>query len=106
VTGISCTHTYPFGTMYAGRIQAVVLLQEEKQELHAYFTSSDIATIDIEEVYNHTARILPAYMVPLSLIFLQEIYFLRIHFLLVAPGQNLALKTRMGQNHLDDVQQC
>ncbi|MGQ7170368.1 hypothetical protein ACUOCP_26785, partial [Escherichia sp. R-CC3] len=42
--------------------QAVVLLQEEKQELHAYFTSSDIATIDIEEVYNHTARILPAYI--------------------------------------------
>ncbi|WP_410501089.1 SDR family oxidoreductase [Escherichia coli] len=30
----------------------------------------------------------------------------RTHFLLVAPGQNLALKTRMGQNHLDDVQQC
>ncbi|MGQ7306755.1 amino acid adenylation domain-containing protein [Bacillus cereus] len=53
--------------------QAVVLLQEEKQELHAYFTSSDIATIDIEEVYNHTARILPAYMVPKGYVCVQEI---------------------------------
>ncbi|PFT91988.1 non-ribosomal peptide synthetase, partial [Bacillus thuringiensis] len=53
--------------------QAVVLLQEEKQELHAYFTSSDTATIAIEEVYNHAARRLPAYMVPKGYVCVKEI---------------------------------
>ncbi|MCQ6307639.1 AMP-binding enzyme, partial [Bacillus cereus] len=53
--------------------QAVVLLQEEKQELHAYFTSCDTATIDIEEVYNHASRLLPAYMVPKGYVCVKEI---------------------------------
>ncbi|WP_141444354.1 non-ribosomal peptide synthetase [Bacillus cereus] len=53
--------------------QAVVVLQEEKQELHAYFTSSDTATIAIEEVYNHAARLLPAYMVPKGYVCVKEI---------------------------------
>ncbi|WP_420974224.1 non-ribosomal peptide synthetase, partial [Bacillus thuringiensis] len=53
--------------------QAVVLLQEEKQELHAYFTSCDTATIEIEEVYNHASRLLPAYMVPKGYVCVKEI---------------------------------
>ncbi|HDR8111928.1 TPA: amino acid adenylation domain-containing protein [Bacillus cereus] len=53
--------------------QAVVLLQEEKQELHAYFTISDTATIDIEEVYNHASRLLPEYMVPKGYVCVPEI---------------------------------
>ncbi|HDR8115881.1 TPA: amino acid adenylation domain-containing protein [Bacillus cereus] len=52
--------------------QAVVLLQEEKQELHAYFTSSDTEKIDIEEVYNHASHLLPAYMVPKGYVCVQE----------------------------------
>ncbi|WP_033693733.1 non-ribosomal peptide synthetase [Bacillus cereus] len=53
--------------------QAVVLLQEEKQELHAYFTISDTETIDIEEVYNHASRLLPKYMVPKGYVCVKEI---------------------------------
>ncbi|HDW3057338.1 TPA: amino acid adenylation domain-containing protein [Bacillus cereus] len=52
--------------------QAVVVLQEEKQELHAYFTSSDTTTIEIEEVYNHASRLLPAYMVPKGYVCVKE----------------------------------
>ncbi|HDR6246264.1 TPA: amino acid adenylation domain-containing protein [Bacillus cereus] len=53
--------------------QAVVLLQEEKQELHAYFTIADAVTIDIEEVYNHISNLLPEYMVPKGYVCVKEI---------------------------------
>ncbi|MEX0415557.1 amino acid adenylation domain-containing protein [Bacillus sp. C30] len=53
--------------------QAVVLLQEEKQELHAYFTIADTVTIDIEEMYNHTSSLLPEYMVPKGYVCVKEI---------------------------------
>ncbi|MGG0262724.1 SDR family oxidoreductase, partial [Bacillus mycoides] len=53
--------------------QAVVLLQEEKQELHAYFTIADTVAIDIEEVYHHTSSLLPEYMVPKGYVCVKEI---------------------------------
>ncbi|PEP89080.1 non-ribosomal peptide synthetase [Bacillus toyonensis] len=53
--------------------QAVVLLNKEKQELHAYFTIYDTATIDIDEVYNHASTLLPEYMVPKGYICVKEI---------------------------------
>ncbi|MCU5404236.1 amino acid adenylation domain-containing protein [Bacillus cereus] len=53
--------------------QAVALLNKEKQELHAYFTIRDKATIDIEEVYNHVSSLLPEYMVPIGYACVNEI---------------------------------
>ncbi|QWH64186.1 amino acid adenylation domain-containing protein (plasmid) [Bacillus mycoides] len=53
--------------------QAVVLLNKEKQELHAYFTIRDKATIDIEEVYNHASSLLPEYMVPTGYVCVNEL---------------------------------
>lgn len=53
--------------------QAVVLLNKEKQELHAYFTTHDTTTIDIEEVYNHVSSLLPEYMVPTGYVCVKEI---------------------------------
>lgn len=53
--------------------QAVVLLNKEKQELHAYFTIQDKTTIDIEEVYNHTSSLLPEYMLPTGYACVNEI---------------------------------
>ncbi|PFA86222.1 non-ribosomal peptide synthetase [Bacillus cereus] len=53
--------------------QAVVLLNKEKQELHAYFTIHDKATIDIEEVYNHADSLLPEYMVPTGYVCVNEL---------------------------------
>ncbi|AZJ24791.1 non-ribosomal peptide synthetase (plasmid) [Bacillus wiedmannii bv. thuringiensis] len=53
--------------------QAVVLLNKEKQELHAYFTIRDKATIDIEEVYNHATNLLPEYMVPKGYVCVNEL---------------------------------
>lgn len=55
--------------------QAVVLLNKEKQELHAYFTIRDKATIDIEEVYNHASSLLPQYMVPTGYVCVNELLF-------------------------------
>ena len=66
--------------------QAVVLLQEEKQELHAYFTSSDTEKIDIEEVYNHASHLLPAYMVPKGYVCVQE---MRLHQMEKSTSYNL-----------------
>lgn len=53
--------------------QAVVLLNQEKQELHAYFTTHDKTTIDIEEVYNHASSLLPEYMVPTGYVCVNEL---------------------------------
>ncbi|MCQ6335105.1 MULTISPECIES: non-ribosomal peptide synthetase [Bacillus cereus group] len=53
--------------------QAVVLLNKEKQELHAYFTIRDKATIDIEKVYNHASSLLPQYMVPTGYVCVNEL---------------------------------
>ncbi|MGE6964104.1 amino acid adenylation domain-containing protein [Bacillus thuringiensis] len=53
--------------------QAVVLLNKEKQELHAYFTTHDKATIDIEELYNHASSLLPEYMVPTGYVCVNEL---------------------------------
>ncbi|MFJ8119904.1 non-ribosomal peptide synthetase [Bacillus mycoides] len=53
--------------------QAVVLLNKEKQELHAYFTTFDKTTIDTEEVYNHASSLLPEYMVPTGYVCVNEI---------------------------------
>ncbi|OPA10890.1 non-ribosomal peptide synthetase [Bacillus cereus] len=53
--------------------QAVVLLNKEKQELHAYFTIRDKATIDIEEVFNHASSLLPEYMVPTGYVCVDEL---------------------------------
>ncbi|MDZ3952380.1 amino acid adenylation domain-containing protein [Bacillus thuringiensis] len=44
--------------------QAVVLPDEEGNELYAYFTVYNQSEIDIEEAYQHVSAVLPEFMVP------------------------------------------